>query len=157
MKNNGFLAIVAVLLAFLTSGCATRSNRSSGWGRLSSIAVPPILTVVLTNNMTIPVEVYENGQPVSFKDKTGQYHNAMIPSGGTVSRGYYNFLGRRDIVITVRGICPPTPVESDVKATGCAPGQYAGTATRRFYLYTDGQYHSDHWEINYLRGPRGVN
>ncbi|MFA6269644.1 MAG: hypothetical protein WC657_00325 [Candidatus Paceibacterota bacterium] len=154
MKNKTSILFLALSVMFLTGCVAARGG--AGWGRLSSIATPPILTVVLTNNTTVPIEVYENGQVVAFKTTTGQFVNAIIPSGVTVSRGYYNFLGRRDIVITARGICPPTPSEADRKSAGCQPGQYAGTASRRFTIRTDGRWHTEAWEINYLRGPRGV-
>ncbi|KKQ78019.1 MAG: hypothetical protein A3A96_03040 [Candidatus Zambryskibacteria bacterium RIFCSPLOWO2_01_FULL_39_39] len=156
MKTNILLAFVATLLAVLAGGCATTQGGGGGWGRLSSLATPPILTVVLTNNTNVPLEVFENGQPISIKGPDGQWHGVVLPSGNTVSRGYYNFLGRRDVVITVRGICPSTPPESDTRTAGCTPGQYAGTASRSFYIYTDGQWRTDFWEIDYLRGPRGV-
>ncbi len=154
-KNYAVFCLFLVTLLVVLSGCAT-ARRPGGSGWFSNLILPPILTVVLMNNTTVPIEVYENGQPVSFKDKAGNWYNAVLPSGGVVSRGYYNYLGRRDIVITVRGICPPTPTEADKKTAGCTPGQYAGTASRNFYIYTDGQYRSESWEINYLQGPRGV-
>ena len=157
-KNKSFLTFLAILLVVLTSACATARSGGAGraWARISSVATPPILTVVLTNNTNLPIEVYENGSPVMFKDSSGNWQKGVIPSGGTVPREYYNFLGRRDIVITVQGICPPTPPTATRRSAGCVPGQYAGTASRRFMIYTDGQFHADHWEIDYLRGPRGV-
>lgn len=157
MKKSFVLAILLVSL----SGCAARRPGGSGW--FSRITLPPILTVVLTNNTVIPLEVFENGQPVMFRDQAGQWQKAILPPGGTVSRGFYNYLGQRDIVVTVSGICPkPTVGTPEITGVtigtnkGCASGQYAGTASRRFYIYTDGQYHAEQWEINYLRGPRGV-
>src|SRR3990167_1849656 len=148
MKTNILLAFVATLLAVLAGGCATTQGGGCGWGRLSSLATPPILTVVLTNNTNVPLEVFENGQPISIKGPDGQWHGVVLPSGNTVSRGYYNFLGRRDVVITVRGICPSTPPESDTRTAGCTPAQYPGTASRSFSVYTDGQCRTDFWEID---------
>lgn len=148
MKKLLFLTVL-VILVMLASGCAARSG---GW-RMSSLSLtPPLLTVVLVNNTNLPLEVFENGELVMIKDPAGNWHNVVVPPGGVVSRGYYNFMGSRELVVTVRGVCPdPAPA-----GAGCVPGQYAGTASRNFYIHTNGQYRTDHWEVNYLRGPRGV-
>lgn len=141
--------VLAASLAIMASGCAARCPGGSGW---FPNVVPPILTIVLVNNTVVPLEVYENGQPISYRDTAGKWHNAILAPGGVVERGYHNFLGRRNIIITVRGMCPvPAPA-----GAGCVPGQYAGTASRDFYIYTDGRYHADRWEIRHLYGPRGV-
>ena len=149
MKNKSFLLTLVALVVFST-GCAVRT----GGGRMTSFSLtPPILTVVLTNNVNVPLEVLENGILATVKDSTGQYHDVVLNPGDTISRGYYNFMGSRDLIITVRGVCPTSGVES----TGCnKTGQYAGTDYRRFTIYTDGRYHAENWQIDYLRGPRGV-
>lgn len=144
-----FFGAFVVVLAAVASGCAVRT--SGGSWRIPSISlVSPILTIVLINNTMVELEVFENGELVMAKNPaSGQLHRVVVPSGNTVSRGYYNFLGRRDIVITVRGVCPPVPPTG----AGCSPGQYVGTDSRSFYLYS-GEYRTEYWEVNYLRTPR---
>jgi len=149
VKNKGSLLVLAIFVIFFT-GCAVRTGGYGG--SISSFSLtPPLLTVVLTNNTNVPLEVLENGVLVGVKDSTGQYHDVVLNPGDTISRGYYNFMGSRDLIITVRGTCPPV-----VEVSCSKPGQYAGTDYRQFTIYTDGRYHTESWQINYLRGPRGV-
>jgi hypothetical protein len=154
LRNKAILAVVLFVALLMLSGCATRRT-GGGVGWFRSIALPPLLTIVLVNNTIDPMEVYENGRAVTVETSKG-VQKAVLQPGGVVSREYYNYLGRRDIVITVRAICPETPPQSDRLRAGCTHGQYAGTDSRRFTLYTDGQYHTEEWQIDYLRGPRGV-
>lgn len=154
MKNKGLLAIL--MATVFLSGCAART--SGRWQISPRFSLtPPLLTLVLINNTTLPLEVFENGHLMTARDPAGQWHNIFVPSGGTVSRGYYNFMGSRQIVLTVTAKCPPTQVAaSDEKRNaGCTPGQHMGTDSRSFYLYSGQDYRTEYWEINYLRAPRG--
>lgn len=144
-----FLALVPVF-----GGCAARSG---GGGRFSNFSLtPPLLTVVLINNVSVPIEVLENGELVGGKDQNGKWQPFVVMPGGVVSRGYYNFIGSRQLVITVRGICPNQATQLSKGSAGCTPGQYLGTASRSFYIHTNGQRYSEEWEVNYLRRPQGV-
>lgn len=148
MKIKLFLTAV---MAFFMTGCVT--TRGGGWGSFSPM--PALLTVVLTNNTTVALEVFENGSPVMLKDSKGKYHRVVLPSGNTVSRGYYNFTATRGLVITVKGICPP---QTDQGNSGCSVGQYMGTESRTFQVRSNGSFQrAVNWEITNLRAPRGAN
>jgi len=135
---------------------ATRrsSSRISSW--LSSVGLPALLTIVVTNITVVPIEILVNGAPEGAKDASGQWHNFVVMPGGVVSKGFYNYLGMRQIVITARGICPTNLPEVDGKTLGCTPGQPVGTQSRIFTIVTDGYYHVEEFPVTYLQGFRGV-
>jgi len=101
----------------------------------------------------VPIELLEDGSPISCVDDNGDWRSIIVPPGETFSKGYSNYLGRRNVTITVKGICPDT---GDDQTKGCHAGNPAGTATRPFYFVMDGSHHSEYWVVDYLEGLRGV-
>ncbi len=154
MKKTLFVAIMAGMLVF--SGC----TRTGGQWRISPgiSLTPPVLTIVVTNNTIYPLSFSQNGEPVMAQHPaTKQWQDLYVLPGGTVSRGYYSFMGSRDIVLTARATCPVggVPSKPGEPNTGCNAGQYVGTESRRFYVYSGSDYRTENWEINYVRLPRG--
>lgn len=156
MKNKGLLAIL--LATIFLNGCAVRSG--GRWQMSPRLSLtPPILTVVVTNNTFYSLSFSENGEPVMLQNpQTKEWKDAYVLPGGTVSRGYYSFIGSRQIVLTARAICPAggIPPKPGQPNTGCNAGDYVGTESRSFYLYSGSDYRAENWEVNYVRLPRGA-
>jgi len=155
MENKKVLAIVVPWI--LSSGCAARSGGRWQMSPRFSLT-PPILTVVVTNNTVFPLSFSENGEPVMVQNpQTKEWKDAYVLPGGTVSRAYYVFIGSRQIVLTARAICPAggLPPKPGQPNTGCNAGDYAGTESRTFYLYSGSDYRAENWMVNNLQAPRG--
>lgn len=148
------MAILAAPVIFL-GGCAVRTQGI--WGGMSTLTLtPPLLTVVVSNNTRFVLAFEENGYPVMMGDQSGQLVRAHLAPGGTVSRGFYNFMGTRLIVITAKAYCPETglPARIGTPDIGCTAGQYIGMDSRTFTLSQGQNYMAQDWVIAYIQAAR---
>jgi hypothetical protein len=143
MRNKGFLAIL-VLLLVVSSGCAARSG--GRWVKNGAVSVAktvgPTADLILTidNGGDLMIAVYENGTAVATQG--GQ--QVFIPPRGVVARGYPT-LFPREIVVTIKGICPS--VEYAGPNSGCVPGSVLKSESRRFQIYGQGRQRAEYWHI----------
>lgn len=140
-------AILGLVAVVLTSGCV--AGGPSVKVGVDSFLFTPDLTIVLTNNTTVPLQVFQNGSPLYLKVKGTKEKNLLVvPSGGVLRRSYY-VSGRGEVELTVRGLC------SEANRSGECFSGYVGMASKNFYIGRG--YHRvdvDYWEVSRLNKPR---
>lgn len=134
MKKLTFCLLLVTMIFSLTD-CAVRAN-STLRSIVTSVATSPFvpdMTFVLTNNISVPLQVLINGSPVTAKDETGNQVPVYLPSGNTATRNFFvPPRTLRSYVITVKGFCPVSGVietvdpRYPVQSFRCAPGQTLG-------------------------------
>jgi hypothetical protein len=131
MRNKGFLTFLAILLVFLTSGCAVRGGRWVVSG-LRSVATTPNTIVNINNRNDMFLEVRVNSNPVTARNpQTGEEKIAYIPPRGSANQGFQAFVRYYEVSITVVGHCAPDSQSS------CVSGRMA---SRQFQVSADGTY-----------------
>ena len=142
MKKNllNFFAVLATAVFGLLSGCAVHNR--VGWQEQ--------LTFTIINNTSIEMEVLANGRV-----------SKSISPAETTSLGFYNFMGSREVTMSVRGRCPTNGIVyiglNRDRTISCKPGEIVGnTYGRPIWVTGDGTYRrAESWTIDGVRPLSG--